>query len=418
DAVTGDQLSAVRLVDSVDPEGDPLVYTLSWTVDGQDAGISGTLVDGGLVSDGQVWQVSLVASDQVSSSPAALASITIGNGAPDPGSVVVAPATPVPGDDLNCRFSQNPPEDPEGEAVELSYAWTLDGVDLGLDSETISSAGFPRGGEVACAVIASDGSNSIPVWSRAVQMGNTPPLTTGAIVDPPSAVAGVSLRCLGQAIDPDGDPLSFRYRWTVNGIQMSDTDSLDSSNFVKGDEVICEATASDAWVEGSPALSDVLVVGNTAPGAPEVGFRRSDLVPGGLASCAVVVAAADVDSDVLNYTWSWEVNGQPDAETTANRSTEDLATGDLLTCIAVADDGTDQGPSASASITLGEPTLGALSVADALVRIQGPSAGADFGQTVDGVGDVDGDGVGDLLVTAPNSDGTNAGSAWLFSGAT
>ena len=416
-AVTGDQLSAVRLVDSVDPEGDPLVYTYAWTVDGQDAGITGTLVDGGPVSDGQVWQVSLVASDQVSSSPTALATITIGNGAPDPGTVVVAPATPVPGDDLSCRFSANPPEDPEGDAVTLSYAWTLDGVDLGLDSETISSTGFPRGGEVSCAVIAADGSNAIPVWSRIVQMGNTPPLTTGAIVDPPEAVAGVSLRCLGQAFDPDGDPLSFGYRWTVNGIQMSDTDRLDSSNFVKGDEVICEATASDAWVAGSPAQSDVLVVGNTAPGAPVVGFRRSDLVPGGLASCAVEVAPVDVDGDVLAYVWSWEVNGQLDSETTANRSTEDLATGDVLTCVAVADDGTDQGPAASASITLGEPTLGALSVSDALVRIQGPSAGADFGQTVDGVGDVDGDGVGDLLVTAPNSDGANAGSAWLFSGA-
>src|SRR5262249_45362141 len=49
----------------------------------------------------------------------------------------------------------------------------------------------------------------------------------------------------------------------------------------------------------------------------------------------------------------------------------------------------------------------------------GAAAGDGFGTAVAGVGDVNGDGKGDFLVGAPYSDtgGTDAGSAYLYSGA-
>ena len=49
------------------------------------------------------------------------------------------------------------------------------------------------------------------------------------------------------------------------------------------------------------------------------------------------------------------------------------------------------------------------------VTLESPSGGDDFGATVCGVGDVDGDGFSDVLVGAPQSDG-DSGRAWLYRG--
>jgi len=56
-----------------------------------------------------------------------------------------------------------------------------------------------------------------------------------------------------------------------------------------------------------------------------------------------------------------------------------------------------------------------------LFRIDGPSESARLGTSIAGTGDVDGDGAGDFLVGAPQADPnglTSAGSAYLYSGAT
>jgi hypothetical protein len=58
--LSGDSLTCTVVTDSVDPDGDDVTYTYSWTVDGQDAGESGDTV---VVGDWQEWACSVVASD-------------------------------------------------------------------------------------------------------------------------------------------------------------------------------------------------------------------------------------------------------------------------------------------------------------------------------------------------------------------
>ncbi|MDP2317413.1 MAG: MopE-related protein [Pseudomonadota bacterium] len=64
------------------------------------------------------------------------------------------------------------------------------------------------------------------------------------------------------------------------------------------------------------------------------------------------------------------------------------------------------------------PLLGILALADADARFYGAAAGDAVGTTVAGVGDIDGDGVADVMVGGPGVDdaGAEAGAAWLVRG--
>ena len=74
---------------------------------------------------------------------------------------------------------------------------------------------------------------------------------------------------------------------------------------------------------------------------------------------------------------------------------------------------------AGAVYGVGGGTGGLVSLADADVKITGQSAGDNLGRGLAAPGDADGDGYGDLLVGAPGSDAahTNAGAVYLLSGA-
>ena len=54
-----------------------------------------------------------------------------------------------------------------------------------------------------------------------------------------------------------------------------------------------------------------------------------------------------------------------------------------------------------------------------ILELEGESAGDLFGREIWGIGDVDGDGAGDVIVGAPQNDGagTDAGRAYVYSGA-
>ena len=88
--------------------------------------------------------------------------------------------------------------------------------------------------------------------------------------------------------------------------------------------------------------------------------------------------------------------------------------GDALDDFAVGAPGEDDGGSHAGSVRVFSGSSGAL-----LHEIQGSQAQSYFGVVLDGPGDLDGDGVGDLLVGASVHDtaGVDAGAAFLYSGA-
>ncbi len=74
--VAGDQLAVSVQVPSEDADGDSIDYQATWTVDGAQWG-SGLIVFGEDVQSGQLWEVSVIASDGTDTSSAVTASVSI-----------------------------------------------------------------------------------------------------------------------------------------------------------------------------------------------------------------------------------------------------------------------------------------------------------------------------------------------------
>jgi hypothetical protein len=68
------------------------------------------------------------------------------------------------------------------------------------------------------------------------------------------------------ARDPDGDPLEFRYEWSVNDRPLPEEgDTLRTDRLRRGDAIRVRVVASDGTDESVPIPSGVVHVGNAHP---------------------------------------------------------------------------------------------------------------------------------------------------------
>lgn len=410
DPVTGDALHAEIVVESTDPEGDALTYVWSWTIDGQDAGIDGPDVSADRVLRGDDWEVTLYAADAVSESPRAVRAVTIGDAVPDPTPVEITPADPAPGEPLTC--SHVDPYDPEGDPVTIGYAWTVDGVDLGVDAEVLES-GAQRGQVVTCSVWVDDGRVTV-FTSPEIRIGNAAPSVASVSISPSSGDRDTTFTCTASgAADPDGDSVVLAYAWSVNGVETGNARTFAGA-FGRDDVLTCAVTPNDGYLSGATVSSSALTVGDAAPSAPAVAFTLAEIVPGVPATCAVTTAATDPDGDSVSYLWSWTVDGVAASSTSDTLSTSSLSAGQSVTCTATASDGVLSGGSGSATLVVGEVASGDVADTDAWLTITGTSASGAFGTAVSGVLDYDGDGLSDLLVSAPRGEGSMKGAVYLY----
>ena len=169
--------------------------------------------------------------------------------------------------------------------------------------------------------------------------------------------------------------------------------------------------------------------GNTPPTAP--GLRLSPSQPrqgGSDLVCIIQSPAIDIDEDTLSYIFRWKVDGSMFSEAQDGVHTGDTVTGDYLeegqrwTCTVSAFDGIDEGPQSSAKVAVGGPYVGwddqLVSLADSEYVLRGEGAGDGAGGWVAPAGDVDGDGLADMLIASYWNDeaGEDAGKSYLFLG--
>ncbi len=239
------------------------------------------------------------------------------------------------------------------------------------------------------------------------------PIGPTVTIEPAAPITGDTLTCVHDPVlGDDGAPLPVSYAWTIDGADAGvDAGTLDGARVVRGSAVQC------AVIEGASTWgSDAVLIGNAPPGAPAVAFARALVVPGTPAACVVTAAATDLEGDPISYAWAWTVNGA-DVGSGETLDTSALAAGDELTCTATPWDGYDAGAPGAASLALGAATTGERAASDAWLVIAGTSASGAFGKAVDVVGDLDGDGLGELLVSAPKGAGSSRGALYLFGGA-
>jgi hypothetical protein len=281
--------------------------------------------------------------------------------------VSITPSSPSSSQDLQAVIDVAS-VDPEGDAVSYTYEWLRDGVVQALSSSLVLGSETSRGETWTVRVTPHDADGDGPFGEASVVVRNAAPAVLTATISPDPAYTDDVLIAVATAADDDGDAVTVRYDWQVNGVStgVAGTTLDGAVSFDKGDLVQVVVVANDGTGDGAAVGSNVVTVANSAPTAPVVDVAPTapieavdDLV------CSITTAATDPDGDPLTSTFSWDVDGVaypragdagPFATVAADDTADaaDTTAGEEWTCSVVAtDDGGLSGAVGTASVTIG-----------------------------------------------------------------
>ncbi|HOX45843.1 MAG TPA: hypothetical protein PK668_19740 [Myxococcota bacterium] len=357
---TGDGLRARVAVRPADPDGDAVELRYAWSRDGQSlpaAAGSGEAVAGQEVRRGQRWVLRAVPFDGEVEGPACQAEAVVVNQPPLPPQPQLAPAAPRATEALVLRFAA-PPRDPDGDPVQLTTRWSLDGqpVPGGVDPGGLPAGVLRKGQRWAVEVVASDGELASPVARAEAMVANSPPAIPALAIRPESPTSADELECvLRQATpDPDGDAAEHTFAWYLvtaepraapTGEPRLRGARLPASASEKGQRWVCVGVATDGALAGEPGWVGA-GIGNAPPGQAEVDLQPSSPGDDDGLRCALVKPAVDPDGDALRYKVRWTKDGvvQPFAEETEVVPARLTRSRDIWQCSLVATDGQAEGP--------------------------------------------------------------------------
>jgi hypothetical protein len=170
---------------------------------------------------------------------------------------------------------------------------------------------------------------------------NRPPVIQRLSVDPSSPVPGDHVRAMATAVDPDGDPVTVRYVWTVDGQTLAETGpEIAPDALAPGSRIEVEAVASDGRLESQPEQASVEVRG-TPPEVTSVGLAPAPFVPPGDPVVAHVDLGGSADGVELHY--QWFVNDDPAGQDADRLDTKGLHRGDRIAVSVTAARGDEEG---------------------------------------------------------------------------
>jgi hypothetical protein len=271
----------------------------------------------------------------------------------------------------------------DGDAVDFTWSWTVDGVDNG-DSTLLSGSAFDRGQKVVCTITPIDQDGLAGASKKdSVVISNAAPRVTDVTFDRTTYYTNDAIIATPTSSDDDGDPRTFRYTWYVAGVAQTDLDpNADRINgaavgmdgvgtrFSKGQLVYVVVTPNDGIVAGAPYTSSVLTIANTAPQITSAAITPDTVKPCATATCTAS-GWTDVDGDTPQYSYIWtrsgsatpvRTSGPLSGADTLNGSNFDE--GHTITCAITATDGENNGTtrSDSASVHNGAPSLDSLTL--------------------------------------------------------
>jgi len=186
-----------------------------------------------------------------------------GNARPVIDSLYFEPEDPRSGDAVRVLVEAS---DPDGDAIQLSYTWRLNGKPMQASTESASLAGARKGDVLEVTVSAGDGRAVSLPDKLSVRVANRAPEVTSVRLVPEDGIPlRGNLAVVAEASDPDGDPVELEYIWMVNGTTVAGDGAELLKQVGSGDRVSVRVVASDGEDEGERFEMPVVEIENAAP---------------------------------------------------------------------------------------------------------------------------------------------------------
>ena len=367
----------VGVFETADPDGDMVTTTAQWTLAESATAVAGLTLPATATTRGEVWTLTVAATDGVDAADPVSALVTILNSPPTLDRVELGPTGATVAQLLEATAGTL--ADADGDVATLAWSWTVDGTPVdGAIEATLPAGTAARGQEVVATAVPNDGfDDGDAVASVALVIANSVPTLESVRIEPDALFEATVATCIGEGpTDADaGDEITLAYTWFVNDEVAANTATLDGSAFDRGDVVACTVTPNDGIEDGAPLDSEAVTVGNTPPElasvtiAPDPAYTDTTLT-------AVVDGARDGDGDEVTFGYEWFVNDAAVA-VTETLAASWIAQGDVVYVVVTPNDDEAAGePVASPPRTIANrrPTIDSVTlgpdgatVADALV---------------------------------------------------
>jgi hypothetical protein len=160
-------------------------------------------------------------------------------------------------------------EDMEGDPVAYQYQWFVNGASVaGATTPNFPAEALKNGDRVTVEVTPNDGKVDGAVYKAThVTVGNTAPDIAEIHLEPVPLSRGDLLKVRVVAGDPDGDPMTFTYKWLRNDKEIpgANTETLDTKDFRKKDVLAVLVSVSDGKATREPRAGRPVTINNASP---------------------------------------------------------------------------------------------------------------------------------------------------------
>jgi hypothetical protein len=285
--------------------------------------------------------------------------ITI-NGSPSTPVVAITP-NPSPSGELLMVEIIEEATDPEGDPIDYDYQWFLNDEPYAAGETPVIPAYVTMRDEYwEVSVTARDPFTSGDPTSDSITIENSPPRIDGVTILPSSPRTGDDLLAsVSGWFDQDEDLPLYDFEWEHNGEVDTDeiTDSFPKEKTERGDDLRVTATPRDAFADGEPVSSSLMVVENTPPTGGGVVITPPSPEPTDDLLCNIDVTPDDDDGDSITYSYMWLADGiEVPGLTTAFVESIETSNLETWTCQVTPDDGIDSGSMFSDSVAIADGT--------------------------------------------------------------
>lgn len=386
--LTGDAL--VAFATGTDANLHPLTFTYEWTVNGGPAtGATGNRLPASSTQRGDVIRVEVVAHDGFDPSTRYTSNpVTIGNTPPELASALLGPAGATVATELSCTPGAWTDED--GDQPGYRYSWTVGGATVAGASSSVLRTGFARNQSVRCVVTPDDGRDlGDAVQSNALVIANAVPTLASVSLTTTTPGTNDTLGIIPNgSFDADGDTVTYRYQWYVDGAPTGTSATLPGTAFRQGQQIYVDVTPYDGIVYGTTRRSNTATVVNVPPSITAVTLGPTPASTTTDLTCAWT--GSDTDNDPLVPTFAWWLNGQLVTGVTGDQfAAANQRKNDSVRCdVTITDGYVVAGPVSSATVTIANtaPTIASAAISPTIAYL-----GTDLSCTPSGWFDADGD---------------------------